>query len=598
MSNTTKNPDRTALIVLGMHRSGTSALAGVLNLLGCDEPNTLMVPNENNTKGYFESSELYQLHTQLFASAATRWDDWLPMPEGWFTGPRAAEFHDRAIETVYDEFGKSRLFLVKDPRICRLVPFWEGVLREIDALPRYVLTIRNPLEVAASLHKRDRLSIGQGLLIWLRHVIDAEHDTRGRPRCFTSYAQLMTNWASVADKIQTELDLRLPRFSLGVAGEVDTFLEDTLHHHHEQSEKVLQNPMLSTWIRDTYEILSRWVVDGEEDTDHVRLDAIRTAFNASAPAFAQAMQDAHTEATRFSGEIEQLSNELDAVKNDKMTLAAQLEDQSNQLTQKESALEQRTRQIEETRVTLEKLRTELTERERSHAETLATSTQEADKLLEFQDRLTAEIQDLRSQLSGAQSALEQRSHEAEETYKTLEALRAETTKLEQEHKALQRKHLEDKEERDHLRDQNTLLQGEIAAKAEQVQTLETSLQDQYREQAEISQIVADKEMELERERSARVSAAARSAELDNRVQTQLREISDLSRLLAQSEQALTTAQVQSQGELAAALTRIEEAETRAVQVRTSSEEKEMELERERSARVSAAARSAELDNRV
>ena len=186
--NTSK---RLAVVVLGMHRSGTSALAGVLNILGCDEPATLMVPNNSNEKGYFESDKLYQLHKMLLTSAATTWDDWLPIQSDWFNSLRAEEFREKAVKTMREEFGDSRLFVIKDPRICRFVPFLEHVLSDLSVQPRYIHTHRNPLEVEASLCERDLMPSGLGLLIWLRHILDAEFNTRGRIRCFTSYKKLI-----------------------------------------------------------------------------------------------------------------------------------------------------------------------------------------------------------------------------------------------------------------------------------------------------------------------------------------------------------------------------------------------------------------------
>ena len=154
MSKKKSKSSRIAIVVLGMHRSGTSALAGVLNILGCDKPATVMDPNPFNELGYFESKRIYPLHSELLASAASRWDDWQPINPGWFDSPRAEEFHDRAVETMQNEFGTSRLFVLKDPRISRLVPFWRGVLADIGVSPRFVLTLRNPLGSESSVRSQ------------------------------------------------------------------------------------------------------------------------------------------------------------------------------------------------------------------------------------------------------------------------------------------------------------------------------------------------------------------------------------------------------------------------------------------------------------
>src|SRR4029077_1974458 len=83
-----------------------------------------------------------------------------------------------AKEIFEAEFANATLLILKDPRICRFVPFWLDVLKEMKVAPRIVIPLRSPLEVAHSLKKRNALSLTKGLLLWLRHVLDAEAQTR------------------------------------------------------------------------------------------------------------------------------------------------------------------------------------------------------------------------------------------------------------------------------------------------------------------------------------------------------------------------------------------------------------------------------------
>ena len=115
---------RTALVVLGMHRSGTSALAGVLGHMGADLPKDLMAPTEINPKGFFESNRITGLNEELLASGKRRWFDFKGLSQDWYASPKAAEFAISAQEALEAEFGRSYLFALKDPRICRLLPFW------------------------------------------------------------------------------------------------------------------------------------------------------------------------------------------------------------------------------------------------------------------------------------------------------------------------------------------------------------------------------------------------------------------------------------------------------------------------------------------
>ena len=274
-------------------------MAGVLNLLGCDTPATPMKATESNEKGYFESANIYGLHNDLLKSAGSSWDDWLPINPSWFKSARVEEFHDRALDLLKNEFGTSRLFVLKDPRICRLLPFWEDVLKESDVAPRYVMTHRNPLEVAASLSKRDGMSAATGLLIWLRHVLDAEAGTRHATRCFVNFDSLLGNWASVMTKIQDVLGVPLPRLSVSVTPEVEAFLDLDLRHHVEKPNMALDNPLLSEWVRDTYAILEKWAAEGESKTDYKALDTIRASLTSAGTTFAPVIQESRKTAARL-----------------------------------------------------------------------------------------------------------------------------------------------------------------------------------------------------------------------------------------------------------------------------------------------------------
>jgi len=276
---------RLALLVLGMHRSGTSALSGLLAALGCDAPATPMTADAANPKGHFESEPLFALHEEMLASAGSAWHDYRQFPKTWLRSPKADEFRERFQETLLAEFGRSAFFVIKDPRICRFLPFWIDVLAEMDVAPLIVHTHRNPLEVAASLHKRDGFDPAYGQLLWLRHVLDAEQASRDLPRVFTSYPQLLSNWAGAVERIAEGLTVSWPRFSPINADELNAFISPELHHQVIPPEKVLQNKLLSDWIRDSFAIFESWADTGEDIQDRQRLDAIREGFDASTTAF-------------------------------------------------------------------------------------------------------------------------------------------------------------------------------------------------------------------------------------------------------------------------------------------------------------------------
>ena len=198
-----------ALLVLGMHRSGTSAVTRILSLLGADLPKTLMGPSPFNETGHWESQGLMEIHTRILLSAGSEWFDWRKFNPDWYRSPLAADFKQRLVAQLRKDYNGSRLFVVKDPRICRFVPLWLDVLAEFPASPAIVLPLRNPLEVSASLKRRDAMLSTKGLLLWLRHVLDAEASTRGLPRAIAPYDVLVKELGRLRQQFVATAEYRL-----------------------------------------------------------------------------------------------------------------------------------------------------------------------------------------------------------------------------------------------------------------------------------------------------------------------------------------------------------------------------------------------------
>ncbi|MFZ5964860.1 hypothetical protein ACOXXX_18100 [Thalassococcus sp. BH17M4-6] len=480
----TKNtvaPKRTAVMVLGMHRSGTSALGGVLSILGCDRPAQEMKPNASNEQGYFESQVLYGLHNRLLKSAGSSWDDWTEFNPRWFDSPRGAEFRAAAAEALQAEFGTSPLFLLKDPRICRFVPFWAGVLDDAGCAVKVVHTHRNPLEVAASLEKRDGLPRDLGVLIWLRYVLDAEYGSRGMSRTFTSYRHLLSDWASMASQIEEDLDLLLPRMSPGSAREIDAFLRADLRHFDEPQTRVLRNPFISDWVRSAFSILERWAETGEDAADHAAFDQMRAAFNAAAPAFAQLveivrddapnrakLQESESKRKEEKAKYDELKEshqteahrarhaqrqrdaaqaDLDAAKNEIKGLSDRLAQTENSLGERIAGLEKErdaatdrvkglTGDLDAAQSDLDAARNEikclsdrLAQTESSLGERIAGLEKERDAAADRVKGLTGDLDDARAELDTANNEIKDLSDRLAQTQSALEQRRAEAEEV-------------------------------------------------------------------------------------------------------------------------------------------------------------------------
>lgn len=268
---------RIAILVLGMHRSGTSALTRVINLLGADLPSRLLPPMRgNNEAGFWESEEIYRLNDEILASAGSAWDDWWPLDPVWFRSETAETFKARALALLDEDFSQSRLFVLKDPRICRLLPFWLAVLHDFATEPRCILTLRHPSAVAASLEKRDGLDPRRTELLWLRYSLEAEHGSRGLRQAFVAYDELLADWrGSIADLTQC-LGMVWPKDIAAVAPAIDQFL-DQRHRHHRGPERPMPgHAALPAWISETFDALR--TLPEEAKALH-RLDLVRGEFD-------------------------------------------------------------------------------------------------------------------------------------------------------------------------------------------------------------------------------------------------------------------------------------------------------------------------------
>jgi glycosyltransferase involved in cell wall biosynthesis len=314
-----KRSSRTALIVLGMHRSGTSAMAGLLGEMGCDLPNDLMAAAEMNAKGFFESNKITYLNEDLLASAGMTWFDLNRFPDSWYDSPKAPEFHRRATVALTEEFGESGLFVMKDPRNCRLIPFWEAALNELDAQPAYVCIHRDPVEVAASLMRWAGYEPLFGQILWLRHVLDAEFATRGKKRIFVSYEQLLSDWRGLVGRISADLELVFPRSVQTASRGVQKFLSRDLKHLSSEKLELARLDETSDWLAATLGVLSRWSLTGEDSSDHAILDHVRGALDASSdtmiPVFdellARYRESIHARALIGDGQLQRLEEQLE-----------------------------------------------------------------------------------------------------------------------------------------------------------------------------------------------------------------------------------------------------------------------------------------------
>lgn len=263
-----------------MHRSGTSSIAGVLARLGIRPPATPLPVSSDNPLGFWESQPVMDLNERILRSGASYWRDWRPFRPG-FSKAQAAAFHDEIAAVVRAEFADAETIVVKDPRICRMMSLWTSGLARAGYEPRFVLPIRSPLEVAASLRRRNGVSEPDGQLLWLRHVLDAEFSTRGRPRAFVLWSRFISDWRSEVERIEAAMDWRFPPRAGDRAKDIDAFLNPELRTETAPDEALDGGAGCHEWIATAYGAFKTLAVEGEAPAILTRLDRIRRALDVS-----------------------------------------------------------------------------------------------------------------------------------------------------------------------------------------------------------------------------------------------------------------------------------------------------------------------------
>ncbi len=218
---------QTCILVLGMHRSGTSALAGTLNLLDVYLGSELMEADPANEKGYFENNILFKINEQLLSQIGSSWDDTFYNE----SKVRNIKETDELKETIQKEFEFANVFAIKDPRLIFLFPVYKKVLEELNIEVKIILPYRNPVEVANSLNKRDGMSLEKGMLLWAYHFLLAEKYSREHQRVFVGFDELLDNTDNVINNISNTLDLKLMTKYKKQKKQIAEFLELSLKHH-------------------------------------------------------------------------------------------------------------------------------------------------------------------------------------------------------------------------------------------------------------------------------------------------------------------------------------------------------------------------------
>ncbi|BCO47480.1 hypothetical protein MINTM002_31540 [Mycobacterium intracellulare] len=287
-------PIRTAgrpvvLFVLGMPRSGTSALTRVLSLCGASLPGELEIADSNNPRGYWEPRETHHLNGHMLRRHhSTDADPSLRLQEdGAFDVEEKAAFIDK-VKAFLTTLPCVPLVIIKDLYITTLSELWFAAAREAGFDVASVVALRHPQEVIASVAASRRLSpeLPHALptAMWLKYNLLAERNTRGMPRVFVEYKNLLEDWRREIKRISAALGIDLANRDEGA---IDEFLTRDLHRNRDHGP--VAEPFGTDWVSTVYKVAQSAARD--ESLDESALNRVYDAYRASEHAFRTAFKD-------------------------------------------------------------------------------------------------------------------------------------------------------------------------------------------------------------------------------------------------------------------------------------------------------------------
>lgn len=217
------------VVILGMHRSGTSVIVRALEKTGLyiGEENSFNPADESNPRGYWELSDVWRANEDILASLGHNWHDHFEIGPDTVRGDKLKPLQNH-IRKVIANLNQHAPWAVKDPRMCMLLPLWMPLLDS----PVFVITYRDPLEVAMSLRKRDGFPVQFGIALWEKYVRASLGNSTGHPRVLISYAELVRKPEETIAKVVNRLSkLGFDTLRIPAAADVVALVDGALYRN-------------------------------------------------------------------------------------------------------------------------------------------------------------------------------------------------------------------------------------------------------------------------------------------------------------------------------------------------------------------------------
>jgi len=193
------------VLILGMHRSGTSAITGIMQKLGYDLGGELLPNAEDNSKGFFENVRVKEYNDIVLDKNKSRYDD--TRHDVTIKFENVKTYVKKATAIINEDFRSENKIAIKDPSLCLTFPIWQKALNLLGFKQKVIIIYRNPLEVAQSLEKRNGYDLEKSLHLWSKYFFYSENYSRECDRMFISFDMLINNMPESLNKICNFLEI-------------------------------------------------------------------------------------------------------------------------------------------------------------------------------------------------------------------------------------------------------------------------------------------------------------------------------------------------------------------------------------------------------
>jgi len=329
---------RDLIVVVGMHRSGTSAVTRGLATLGCALGDTLIeaIPGVND-KGFWEDVDINTFNQQLLEEHDSDWYRCVAFPADYFQAPPLRERRQKARKLLIRKLRQGKPLALKEPRLTLLLPFWQSVFSDLGLDVGYVHVLRHPLEVAQSLLVRDGFTLARSLLLWWFYNVAALRYTQEHSHVVVHYGDFMENPGCQLQRIAETLHLSPWDPDRPDSREyLETFLDPALRHA-QLSDDALDGtlPEAMSALYQALRALAR-----DEEADRLFVEGVVEGFTDETSLHQALIEELEEQFTQIHEAVQEYDRQCSELR---QTLV-DLEGQKRDLEQRQQSLEQKHRE--------------------------------------------------------------------------------------------------------------------------------------------------------------------------------------------------------------------------------------------------------------